>query len=144
MRLGPGAAASGNVGIFHAIELAMKPEDEAMQFQVIEVSTEVFHLLQRHAPRLVEWAEEKAGPTQKVLLPAAAYFTLIDRAIANRQSLDQVVRDAYVQPGAEAAPRKSNRRRHRRANAISRRTAGESINGFADGGIVTYPGALVR
>ena len=64
-----------------------------MRIHVIEVSTEVFHLLQQRAPRLVEWAEQKPGPTQKILLPDDAYTAFIDRAIARRQTLDQVVRD---------------------------------------------------
>ena len=64
-----------------------------MHQHVIEVSTEVFHLLQRRAPGFVEWAEEKPGPIQKVVVPDDVYSEFIDRAIAHQQTLDDVVRE---------------------------------------------------
>lgn len=64
-----------------------------MRIHTIEVSTEVFHLLQQHAPHFVEWTDEKSGPTQKILLEDDVYTEFIDRAIAHRQTLDQVIRD---------------------------------------------------
>ena len=71
-----------------------------MRIQVIEISTEVFRLLQKRAPRFVEWSEEKPGPTQKILLEDDVYIEFIDRAIAHRQTLDQVVREACTRtPG---------------------------------------------
>ncbi|HTS17452.1 MAG TPA: hypothetical protein VMP11_07760 [Verrucomicrobiae bacterium] len=63
-----------------------------MYQHVVEVSTEVFHLLQKRAPGLVEWAEEKPGPTQKIVLPDDVYREFIDRAIYHHRSLDEVVR----------------------------------------------------
>jgi len=65
-----------------------------MHQHVIEVSTEVFHLLQRRAPGYVEWAEEKPGPTQKVVVPDDVYNEFIEQALAHRQTLDEVVREA--------------------------------------------------
>jgi hypothetical protein len=65
-----------------------------MREHVIEISTEVFRLLQRQAPAYVAWAEEKPGPTQKILLGDDVYTEFIDRAIAHRQTLDEVVREA--------------------------------------------------
>lgn len=73
-----------------------------MQEHVIEVSTEVFQLLQRLAPGYVEWAEEKPGPTQKILVGEDVYNEFIDRAIAHRQTLDQVVREVCTKPKAPA------------------------------------------
>jgi hypothetical protein len=63
-----------------------------MYQHVVEVSTEIFHLLQKKAPEFVEWAEEKSGPTQKVVLPDDVYCEFIDRAIHHRQTLDEVIR----------------------------------------------------
>jgi hypothetical protein len=64
-----------------------------MRIHVIEISTEVFHLLKQLAPRFVGWSDEKPGPTQKILLDDDVYTEFIDRAIAHRQTLDQVIRD---------------------------------------------------
>jgi hypothetical protein len=65
-----------------------------MREHVIEISTEVFRLLQRRAPGYVAWTEEKPGPTQKILLEDKVYTEVIDRAIAHHQTLDQVIREA--------------------------------------------------
>jgi hypothetical protein len=67
-----------------------------MHQEVIEVSTEVFHFLQRRVPAYITLAEEKPGPTQKILVAEDIYTEFIDRAIFRRQTLDQVVRDAWV------------------------------------------------
>jgi hypothetical protein len=69
---------------------------KAMNEHVIEVTTEVFHLLKRRAPAYVSWSDEKAGPTQQILVEDEVYSEFIDRAIAKRMTLDQVVRDACV------------------------------------------------
>jgi hypothetical protein len=67
-----------------------------MRKHVIDISTEVFHLLQEQAPGYVSWFDEKPGPTQKILLRDDVYIEFIDRAIAHRQTLDQVVREAWT------------------------------------------------
>jgi hypothetical protein len=64
-----------------------------MYQNVVEVSTEAFRLLQKRAPGLVEWAEEKSGPTQKIILPDDVYSEFIDRAIYHHRTLDEVVRE---------------------------------------------------
>jgi hypothetical protein len=64
-----------------------------MHLHVIEVTTEVFHLLQRRAPGYVEWAEEKPGPMQRIVVEDDVYSEFINRAIARRQTLDEVVRE---------------------------------------------------
>ena len=73
-----------------------------MHEHAIDISTEVFHLLQRRAPGFVAWSDEKPGPTQKILLEDDVYTEFIDRAIANRQTLDQVVREACTRTRGEA------------------------------------------
>jgi hypothetical protein len=65
-----------------------------MSEHVIDVSTEVFHVLQEQSPGYVSWGEEKPGPTQKILMEEDVYTEFIDRAIAHRQTLDQVIREA--------------------------------------------------
>ena len=65
-----------------------------MREHVIDISTEVFHVVQQQAPGHVSWGEEKPGPTQKILVGEDVYAEFIDRAIAHRQTLDQVVREA--------------------------------------------------
>jgi hypothetical protein len=67
-----------------------------MRQEVIEVSTEVFHFLQRRVPAYISLAEEKPGPTQKILVAEEVYTEFIDRAISHRQTLDRVVREAWV------------------------------------------------
>jgi hypothetical protein len=73
-----------------------------MHEHAIDISTEVFQLLQRRAPGFVAWSDEKPGPTQKILLEDDVYIEFIDRAIANRQTLDQVVREACTRTRGEA------------------------------------------
>ena len=67
--------------------------------QVIEISTEVFRQLKKRAPAYVSWSDEKPGPTQRILVEADIYSEFIDRAIAKRKTLDQVVADACVGSG---------------------------------------------
>ncbi|HTS17453.1 MAG TPA: hypothetical protein VMP11_07765 [Verrucomicrobiae bacterium] len=64
-----------------------------MGHRVIEISTEVFRLVQERAPQFAEWADEKTGPLQKIILPADVYEEFVDRAIAQRKTLDEVVRE---------------------------------------------------
>ena len=73
-----------------------------MSIHVIEISTEVYRLLQQRAPRFVGWSEEKPGPTQKILLDDEVYKEFIDRAIAHRQTLDQVVRETCTRTSYQA------------------------------------------
>jgi hypothetical protein len=65
-----------------------------MREHVIEISTEVFHVLQQRSPGYVQWAEEEPGPTQKILVGDDVYTEFIDRAIAHHQTLDEVIRAA--------------------------------------------------
>jgi hypothetical protein len=65
-----------------------------MREHVLEISTEVFHMLQQQSPGYVSWAEEEPGPTQKILVGEDVYTEFIDRAIAHHQTLDQVIREA--------------------------------------------------
>ena len=62
-----------------------------MREYVIEISTKVFRVLQRQAPGYFACSEEKPGPAQKIILGEDIYREFIDRAIAHRQTLDQVV-----------------------------------------------------
>lgn len=75
-----------------------------MHENVIDISTEVFHLLQRRAPGYVAWADEKPGPTQKILVDDDVYNEFIDRAIAHHQTLDQVVREACTKTKGPSLP----------------------------------------
>lgn len=65
-----------------------------MHQHVIDISTEVYHLLQKRSPSYISWSEEKPGPTQQILVVDDVYTELIDRAIANRKTLDQVICEA--------------------------------------------------
>jgi hypothetical protein len=65
-----------------------------MHQHVIDISTEVFHLLQKRAPGFISWSEEKPGPIQRILVRDDVYTELIDRAIAHRKTLDQVISEA--------------------------------------------------
>ena len=67
-----------------------------MREELIEVSTEVFHFLQKRVPSYISLAEEKPGPTQKIFVAEDIYTEFIDRAISHRQTLDQVIREAWV------------------------------------------------
>lgn len=73
-----------------------------MREYAIDISTEVFHLLRRRAPRFVAWSDEKPGPTQTILLEDEVYTEFIDRAIAHHQTLDQVIREACTRTRGEA------------------------------------------
>ena len=64
-----------------------------MRKQVLEVSTEVFRVLQKRNPAYVSLSDEKPGPSQIIFVDEDVYDEIIDRAIAKRQSLDQVVRE---------------------------------------------------
>jgi hypothetical protein len=90
-----------------------------MGIHVIDISTEVFHLLQQRAPRFVAWSDEKPGPTQKILVEDDVYAELIDRAIAHHQTLDQVVRDACTKPKAPALASYSPAGNSRRAGGAN-------------------------
>ena len=67
-----------------------------MRDYVIDISTEVFHMVQERAPGYVSWGEEKYGPTQKIVVEEDVYTEFIDRAIAHRETLDQVIREACM------------------------------------------------
>jgi hypothetical protein len=73
-----------------------------MRIHAIEISTEVFRLLRQRAPGFVGWSEEKPGPTQKILLQDDVYAEFVDRAIAHRQTLDEVIREACTRPPSPA------------------------------------------
>lgn len=72
---------------------------------VIEISTEVFHLLQKRAPAYVSWSDEKPGSTQRILVEADVYREFIDRAIAKRKTLDQVIGEACTRTASDVARR---------------------------------------
>ena len=69
--------------------------------QVIEISTEVFRLLQKRAPAYVSWSNAKPGSTQRILVEDDVYREFIDRAIAKRRTLDQVIADTCVRSDGE-------------------------------------------
>ena len=75
-----------------------------MREELIEISTEVFHLLQKRVPAYISLTEKKPGPTQKILVGEEVYTELIDRAISNRQTLDQVIREAWVRSCLQTLP----------------------------------------
>jgi hypothetical protein len=85
-----------------------------MREHVIEISTEVFRVLQQRSPGYVSWAEEEPGPTQKILVGDDVYTEFIDRAIAHHQTLDQVIHEACTrtrnQVFAGGGPRSNARR----------------------------------
>jgi hypothetical protein len=61
-----------------------------MNRHVLEISTHVFHLLRRLAPLYISWSNEKAGPTQYIVVDDDVYSEIIDRAIAKRKTIDEV------------------------------------------------------
>jgi hypothetical protein len=61
-----------------------------MHRHVLEISTHVFHLLQRLGPLYISWSNEKAGPTQYIVVDDDVYSEIIDRAIAKRKTIDEV------------------------------------------------------
>jgi len=65
-----------------------------MHQHVIDISTEVFRLLQKRAPSYISWTEENPGPIQRILVGDDVYTELIDRAIAHRKTLDQVISES--------------------------------------------------
>jgi hypothetical protein len=65
-----------------------------MREHVIDISTEVFHVVQQQAPGYVSCGEEKPGSMQRIVVHEDVYAELIDRAIAHHQTLDQVLREA--------------------------------------------------
>jgi hypothetical protein len=67
--------------------------------QVIEISTEVFRVLKKRAPAFVAWSDEKPGPTQRILVENDVYNEFIDRAIAKRKTLDQVIAEMCIRTG---------------------------------------------
>ena len=73
--------------------------------QVIEISTEVFLLLRKRAPAYVSWSNEKPGPMQRILVEDDVYREFIDRAIAKRKTLDQVIADVCVRSNGDADQR---------------------------------------
>ena len=88
-----------------------------MRIHVIEISTEVFRVVQRRAPQFIGgWSAEKPGPTQKLLLDDDVYTEFIDRAIAHRQTLDELIREVctrtpdsdYAAPGSRPTKRVKN------------------------------------
>jgi hypothetical protein len=64
-----------------------------MRKQLLEVSTEVFRVLQKRNPACMSLSDERPGPSQMIFVDEDVYDEIIDRAIAKRQSLDQVVRE---------------------------------------------------
>ena len=61
-----------------------------MHRHVLEISTQVFRLLRRLAPLYITWSNEKAGPTQYIVVDDDVYCEIIDRAIAKRKTIDEV------------------------------------------------------
>ena len=90
-----------------------------MRNHVIDISTAVFHLLQKRAPGYVAWAEEKPGPTQKIVVGDDVYTEFIDRAIAHRQTLDQVVREACLKTKSPALASGSRGRNAKRVDGVN-------------------------
>jgi hypothetical protein len=87
-----------------------------MRQQVIVISTDVFHVLKQQESAYVSLGEEKPGSTQKVLVQEDVYAELIDRAIAHRQTVDQVILEACMRVRNHdlREPRYHARRRSRR------------------------------
>jgi hypothetical protein len=72
-----------------------------MDEQVIEISTRVFRMLKKRDPWYVDWSDEKPGPTQRILVEDDVYREFIDRAIAKRKSLDEVLLAFAKNPGQQ-------------------------------------------
>ena len=68
---------------------------------VIEISTEVFRVVRKQTPGYVICSAEKPGPTQKILVGEDVYREFIDRAIAHRQTLDEVILAACTRPTSQ-------------------------------------------
>ncbi len=78
------------------IGLSQRETEIGMGEQVIEISTAVFRLLQKRAPAYVSWSDERPGPTQRILVEEGVYREFIDRAIAKRKTLDEVIAETYA------------------------------------------------
>jgi hypothetical protein len=63
---------------------------KGMNKYVLEISTPVFRVLRRRLPLYVSWSNEKAGPTQQIVVDDDVYSEMIDRAIAKRKTIDEV------------------------------------------------------
>jgi hypothetical protein len=63
---------------------------------IIEISTDVYRLLQTRTRGQASWTDEKPGPTQLIVLDDEEYRKLVDRAIAERKTLDRVICEACV------------------------------------------------
>ena len=61
-----------------------------MNRHVLEISTPVFRVLRKRVPLYVSWSDEKAGPTQHIVVDDDVYSEMIDRAITKRKSIDEV------------------------------------------------------
>jgi hypothetical protein len=61
-----------------------------MHRHVLEISTYVFRLLRKLAPLYISCSDEKAGPTQHIVVDDEVYSEIIDRAIAKRKTIDEV------------------------------------------------------
>jgi hypothetical protein len=61
-----------------------------MNAHVLEISTHVFRLLRKLAPRYISCSNEIAGPTQHIVVDDDVYSEMIDRAIAKRKTIDEV------------------------------------------------------
>jgi hypothetical protein len=62
-----------------------------MNKHVLEISTSVFRTLRRRAPIYVSWSDEKVGLTQYIVVDDDVYSEVIDRAIAKRKTIDEVL-----------------------------------------------------
>ena len=61
-----------------------------MNRHVLEISTYVFRLLRRRALLSISCSDEKAGPTQRIVLDDDVYSEIIDRAISKRKTIDEI------------------------------------------------------
>ena len=81
-----------------------------MNRHVLEISTYVFRVLRRLAPLYISCSDEKAGPTQHIVVDDDVYSEMIDRAIAKRKTNDEVL----LEIGSRGCPA------HRRSRCIKR------------------------
>jgi hypothetical protein len=81
-----------------------------MTGHVLEISTNVFRLLRRRALLYVPCTDEKDAPTQRILVDDDVYTEIIDRAIAKRKTIDEILLEFC----------KRSRRAHRRFGRIKR------------------------
>jgi hypothetical protein len=64
---------------------------KSMNKHVLEISTSVFRELRKRGPLYVSWSDEKAGLTQRIVVDDNIYSEVIDRAIAKRKTIDEVL-----------------------------------------------------